>query len=265
LTRYFLDTTIHVERWGGDRSVREDIEGRLSSGGPHATSTHCLREWKSIVLGSAADVLNSLRGGASWQDIFAVLSSGFGREQAQRLRVLSIITAGEDSVDPKLLETRADVLVRYGAEELFHRNVATVRDGSRCALAKNEVVQRLDGEYIFTNVELGNPRCRNADNVCDQVSDLESKVARLGAAAAALSKSGREPLRKAGNAGMRAVKDRSKRKGQNCWTKLGDLSIALECADDEILLTTDHSFEEMAPALGIAVERLDYTKSPRAA
>jgi len=59
--------------------------------------------------------------------------------------------------------------------------------------------------------------------------------------------------------------NRLDRKGKNCFGAKGlggDISIALECRDDEILLTTDESFERIGPAIGIHVYRIEPTPPP---
>jgi hypothetical protein len=56
------------------------------------------------------------------------------------------------------------------------------------------------------------------------------------------------------------------RTGQNCWGSKGlggDISIALECAEDERLLTTDRSFDVICPAVGLQPPiRIDGTTTP---
>jgi hypothetical protein len=262
VTRFFIDTTIHLERWAGEKSVREEIGDIFSSSTGRATSTHVQREWKRIVEGTAAEISNILRTKpTNIQELCAKLSTGYGRVQAQRFLVLGIIIGPEQRFDIDTMAISANRLMRFQARVMFEADIDEIRDESACALARNKVVIRPDGQYVFTNPELGRPTCKKSDEVCEQTEYLQRRLDRVKSAGVALTQSKREPDRKMGNAALRAVSDRTKRKGQNCYQKLGDISIALECRPDEVLLTTDRSFEVMAPAIGIQVQRLSGTSS----
>ena len=65
-----------------------------------------------------------------------------------------------------------------------------------------------------------------------------------------------------GQLAISVLKRPQDRKGKNCWGKLGDVSIAVECARDEVLLTTDRSFDTICPALGLTHLRLAATTAP---
>jgi hypothetical protein len=267
VTRYHVDTSIHVERWGGGSRIRTEIEDRLGDRTDHSTSTHALREWLWVVGNAAADFLNAIKSRpTSWSDIFATLGVGYNRSQAQRFRVLSIIGQGDTSsaLDLVAMETRADALIRYQARAMFEIGMGEIRDGSACALALNRVIQEADGRYALRNPKTPSqsPRCTQKDDVCSQIADLEAKLNRFQAAATALAASPDTGHQKNGKAGLRAVGDTRARIGQACWRNLGDLSIALECAQNEVLLTTDASFEVIGPALGLTVERLAATTGP---
>lgn len=229
----------------------------------HATSTHAQREWTRIVLQGAADILNALAAGrpSAWADLFARLSDGYRRAPAQRLRVLSMIAGGDTTMlEPATLEIRARRLIRFQAREMFLNRIGHLRNGSQCALTANVVDRDASGKYVLTNRLLGREHCRKNEGVCAQREDLEFKKERLRAASEALVRSASESHQKDGKAGLRAAIDPASRTGQNCYQKLGDLSIALECQADEVLLTTDSSFEVMAPVLGLTVRKLSSTK-----
>jgi hypothetical protein len=261
LARYFLDTTAHIERWAGDRSRQERVRGTLTEGS-HVTSTHALREWKHIIEGATADVLNALAGGAgSLGELFAALSQGWGRSPGQRLRVLSMLAAGEDPLDAELVQIRAQALLRYKSLALFHHQVNEVRDSSQCGLARNCVVFHR-GKRQLLNHDTGRDRCKKTDTICRQDDALGAKTTGLKRAADALSKSFEASHRSMAKVAKAAVSKPPDRKGKNCYGSLGDISIALEVRGDEVVLTTDRSFEVMAPALGIAVERFNATSPP---
>jgi hypothetical protein len=227
----------------------------------HATSSHALREWRHIVEGAAVDILNTIRARPSTlANVFASLSQGWGRSQGHRLRVLSLVTGGETSLDLELMEIRARQLLRFKANDLFHNQIDVVRDGSQCGLARNTVVLKPDGKLAFINASTGSDRCKKTDTICRQDADLESKKSELTTAGTALSSSADH--RKVGKAALDAARDPDLRKGKVCYALLGDVSIALECAAGETILTTDRSFEVMAPPLQLAVDRFEATSPP---
>lgn len=262
MTRYFLDTTAHVECWAGEQTSKDELHELLQSRA-HATSTHALREWKRIVEGVAADVLNAIkRQPASLSDVFARLSQGWGREANQRLRVLSMIAGGSNTLSLVDLEIRADALIRFESDTLFRWYVDDVRDASECGLARNEVRADTAGRFALVNPVTDREECRKSDDICRQADDLGTKVDGLNAAAAALQASTDEGHRKMGNAAERAARNAAQRKGQVCYQKLGDVSIALECLPGEVILTTDRAFDHIGPALGLDVLRLEPTVRP---
>ena len=142
---------------------------------------------------------------------------------------------------------------------MFETQVDQIADGSECGLARNEVKRDLTGKWIEAQPETGRDRCRKDDEICRQDEDLGSKLDRLEAAGRALAASTEAGHRSAGKIALQAVKVVRDRKGKNCYGYLGDVSIALECSSAETVLTTDRSFEVMAPALGITVERISPT------
>lgn len=261
MTRFYLDTTAQLERWTGDQPTREAFRSCLRDG-THATSSHVRREWRYIVEGGCIDVLNALDGAThDLGSLFARLSQGWGRKAGQRLRVLSLVTGNEQDIDAGAVETRVRALLRYQSRVYFHSQVDDVRDGSECGLAENVVASK-GGKLVFVNPSTSRERCQKNDVICRQDSDLENKRDRLRMASDALVASTDANHRRSGRVGHDAVRTARDRKGQNCYRYLGDISIALECGQDEVLLTTDRSFEVMAPALGIQVRRLPQTPGP---
>jgi hypothetical protein len=260
--RYYLDTTAQLEGWAGDESTRQRVNDLLGKA-THATSTHVLREWKHIIEGGCADVLNALRDRpGSLSDLYSRLSQGWGREPSQRLRVLSLLTGESTGIDPGEIELRAAAMLRYRSASMFETQIDEIRDGSECGLARNVVVRDSGGRWAEAQPETGRDRCKKDDTICRQDDDLGSKLDRLEAAGRALLASSDTNHRTAGKTALQAVKVARDRKGKNCYGYLGDVSIALECGEGETVLTTDRSFEVMAPALEIDVERVAPTPSP---
>ncbi len=259
MTRYFVETTAHLERHTGDAPRREAIEQRLRDG-LHASSSHVFREWKRILDGTAVDILNVIQeGAADLQDVFARLSQGWGREAGQRLRVLGMLAGPE--LDMDLLKMRAEVFLRSESQELFMDRIDEVRDGPKCGLAGESVRLEAGGRRSLRT------SCKKTECVCVQPGFLEiERHASAIAAASSLLRLDKEFQAMARHTDAVMAKPNSlDRKGKNCWGPLGlggDISIALECRCDETLLTTDRSFEVMAPGLGLTVERVAATPQP---
>jgi hypothetical protein len=262
LTRHYLDTTAQIERWTGDQPTQDAFKARLA-GDTHSTSSHVRREWQNIIDQSCVDALNAIESGANdLGSFYARLSQGgWGRKAGQRLRALSLLVAGEAAFDAGEVQTRALALLRYQSRALFGVGIDEVRDGSECGLAR-KVVARRKGKRVLINAENESDRCKKTDVICRQDADLEGKLVGLRAAAAALRGSSNAGHKTMGRCAEKAAASAPERKGKNCYGYLGDVSIALECRTDEVLLTTDRSFEVIAPVLAINVVRLPATPGP---
>lgn len=262
MTRYFLDTSAQIERHAGDAPTRQTIN-ELLDGETHATSTHVRREWKRTMEDAAIAILNAQATGASSFDgLLSRLAQGWGRSPGQRMRVLSVFMRGQKDTDPALIDLEARMFLRSRSEVLFAHRIDTVRDGSQCQLAREQAQEDRHGHFRLLD------KCKKDECQCRQDQFLEEHRSRVADAADALT-AREEPLghrrlgRKAQEV-MTSVNMRD-RKGINCWGSNGtggDISIALECADHETLLTTDSSFETIGPALNIAVERIRPTPPP---
>lgn len=258
-TRFYLDTSAHIERHGGHSTTRSVIRRHLE-GAEHATSSHVQREWKSIVHRSAVDIINACKASTTVSDAEAMLRQGYGRKPGQHWLTLSMICA--DSRDLDDIQLRAEQYLRSRADVLFELDIDEVRNGSDCMLAKEQASQdRRTGRWSIKT------QCRRADCVCDQVAFTDGQASRIEAAAAALvasKTSGHPKMAKNVRAAM-SHPDKTYRKGRNCWGGSGlggDVSIALECGNDETLLTTDQSFDEICPAVGVPHIRLTGTPTP---
>jgi len=152
------------------------------------------------------------------------------------------------------LELRARAYLRYRARKLFHRGIDVVRNGSDCGLAKNVAYQDEKGHWSLV------ARCTKDEQICRQDDFLGGEQSRAEAAANGLIASAeRDADKKMGHTMLKMLPVPRDRKGRNCWGYTGDISIALECDPEEVLLTTDRSFEAIVPALGLRVHRLKAT------
>jgi len=220
---YYLDSSAHIERHAGETDVREDLQELLASGG-HSTSTHVHREWRHIVHASAVDIVNACDGARAVSDVRARLRHGYGRRPGHHWLALDMICGDATTVTE--IEIRAEQFLRSRGDVLFELGVDVIRDGSECMLAR---------ETATRDVRTGRMQTPG-----------HATMARIA----------REAM---------AASDKTRRKGRACWGASGlggDISIALECANDETLLTTDRSFDEICPAIGVAHVRLDGTRTP---
>lgn len=256
--RYYLDTTAHLERWAGEPAVRAELS-RLLSDRQHATSTHVNREWKRIVDGGCATILNTLRdAGGDLQILSARLRSGFGRTPAQSALVLDLVTKGQP-VDTTV-DIRARQFLRVLSRKMFETQIDEVRDSSECGLARNEVFRDRTGKHVLVD------RCKKTDAICRQDQFLEERRPDADKAAAALAGAARRPADKnMGKLMASMIAKPPDRKGKNCYAHTGDISIALECSSDEVLLTSDQSFDTICPALRRRHHRFASTRPPSTA
>lgn len=205
---------------------------------------------------SAGDILNATREGSpTLSDVLARLSQGRGRESNSRLRTLSLLNRGENSLAPDL-PIRARAFLRYQSRRLFRQQIDTIRDATECGLARMETKPDTSGSYGLVD------KCKKTDSICRQDQFLGEKVAELRAAGSALETSGRVGDRKMGTRALTAAAKQTERKGVICYGHLGDVVIALECETEETILTTDASFELIGPALGLSVRRIKATATP---
>jgi hypothetical protein len=257
VTRYYLDTTAHIERWGGEKALREGIKNLLGDEA-HATSTHVLREWKGIVDDGAADVLNLFDEGNEFDlpTLFARLGQGMYRGPGQALRVLTMLS-GDGTIDANVT-TRARTMIRTLSRKLFERQINDIRDASECGLARNEATEDKHGNWTLVK------RCKKGDKICRQDDFIHDHLARAQDAADALiAKSERPADKKMGENMQKGIKNPPDRKGVNCYGGTGDISIALECGKSETLLTTDKSYDIICPAIGRNLKRIPPTRNPK--
>jgi hypothetical protein len=249
---YYLDTSAQIARRVGSTETRIRLKTTLQGGG-HATSTQVLREWNRICLGTCATLLNEIRTAKDWADVVHRMTKGYGRAPSRNWLITNLISE-PDTTDLEEIEMRAEDFHRARAGALFKVGVDTIRDGTQC-----EVATRRPGfgggkwNYRAT--------CRKDENICVQPQFLTGNLNRALAAARALETSNRDADKKMGKKARLALENQSddSTKGAACHGANGiggDICIALECASDETLLTTDQSFDLICPALGIEHQRL---------
>ncbi len=251
MPRFFLDTSAHIERNWGRADARDRLSGLLSND-RHATSTHVQREWKGIVEASTVAILNEVREARDRPDLVARLKRGFGRTPVHRWMVFEAIVGSASDLGE--IELRAQTFLRSRSIALFMAGLDEVRDGSECQLAREQAKQTRRGDWELKT------QCRKHECQCRQEHFLAAQANRVGLAATALTQSSRSDDRKMGRAAQQnmASGDPLDRKGKKCWGKGGlggDISIALECRSDETVLTSDSSFDLIAPAVGVQHHR----------
>lgn len=252
LTRYYLDTSAHFERVGGSNANRRKLKEMLRGGG-HATSTQAEREWNRIVFTVSVSLRNALASSLDWTDVVRKLSMGYGRTAARSMRVIHWIT-GSDTTDFRVVALRLDHFQRIRARVLFKADIGTIRDGTNCDVARRRPHFHA-GKWHYKS------QCKKTDDICDQPTFLAARKERAEKAALALLRSERKADRKMGENALAGLRDGGPgaTKGKACHGDRGiggDIAIALECEADEVLLTTDESFDFICPALGLEHLRL---------
>jgi hypothetical protein len=159
-----------------------------------------------------------------------------------------------DTEDLEVIAMRAEDFRRVRAQVLFHDGVDTIRDGTRCEVARRRPESQ-DGAWSYRAT------CTKQEKICVQPQLLAGDIDRALAAAHALEGSSREPDKKMGKKARFALEDQREdsTRGKTCHDLNGiggDICIALECGEDEILLTTDKSFDLICPAIGRQHQRV---------
>lgn len=252
LSRYYLDTSAHIERVGGSTANRQRLKALLRGGG-HATSTQAEREWNRIVYSVCVGLRNALATSTDWTDVVRKLSKGYGRAAARAMQVTHWIT-GSDTTDFRIATKRLDDYQRIRFRVLFRGGIDTIRDGTNCDVAHRR-------PYFHGGKWQYKPQCKKTQDICDQPAFLAARRDRAEKAARALLASKRKADREMGKNAIAALQDGRPEatKGKVCHADKGiggDITIALECQQDEILLTTDESFDLICPALGLKHLRL---------
>lgn len=221
--------------------------------GETSTSTHVLREWKRIVEKTAIELYEALDDAKSLGEMFAEVGLGHGRTPSQRAKVLSMICGDVEETSVDDLKFRLRVFLRSTCKAYFRQGISEVVDSSECDLARVQQTNK-NGKRLLPTT------CKKNECACRQDAALEADIERARLAAAALAeKSVRPADAKTGKRALEILNNKAPvdRKGVNCYggTLGGDISIALDCPEDSILLTTDQSFDLICAELGISFER----------
>lgn len=256
--RYYLDTSAIVARAGGRTDIRQALKEKTSSG-HHATSTQVLREWNRIVLAGTTALRNALAKAQDWTDVVADLRRGFGGTASRNWQVQHWITNSE-TTNLAAVEKRAEDFQRIRARVLFKTGIGSIRDGTECAVARRAIERtgQWNKPWSF------HPTCKKNETLCIQPQFLKQEIRRAKAAATALEASGDKEHQRMGKNSNNSLErleqgDEEASKGKACHGKNqigGDVLIALECAEDEVLLATDASFTHICPAIGRTYECL---------
>jgi hypothetical protein len=251
-SRYYLDTSAQIERFGGTRDKRRALKALLVAG-RISTSSQVLREWNRIVLGACVILRNALVNAESWSDVVPVLRKGFGRAPLHNWMVADWITHN-DTRNLELIDMRARDFQRIRARVMFHSGVEEVRDGTACSVARRKPKPSNKGWRY-------RPTCKKTEEICTQPEFLTKNLDRARSAATALAGSSRSGDSKMGKAALKALDgiNNGATKGKACHDQGGiggDICIALECGADETLVATDASFDLICPAIGIQHKRL---------
>lgn len=246
IPRYFLDTSAQLARRVGATDTRNRLKTALQGKG-HATSTQVLREWNRICLGTCTTLLNEIRVAKDWTDVVQGLAKGYGRKPSRNWLIANLISQ-PDTTDLDEIEMRAEDFRRLRARVLFNVGIDTMRDGTKCQVAQR-FPEPSNRKWHYQET------CKKQDQICIQPKLLAENRERALAAAIALESSDREGDKEMGKKARLALEDphENATKGAACHGSNGiggDICIALECAEDETLITTDKSFDLICPAIG---------------
>jgi hypothetical protein len=252
LSKRLADTTALFELHAGTASTRKQAQKLLQPTADVETSEHVLREWKRILF----EAVRVIEEAADTEpDVSALLSRmalGYFRQPAQRLRALAIIVGGSSTTDMVAIKVRAGQLLRGDAERLLRASVSAVKRTSDCGLAKQVAQQTPSGWTLKVT-------CKKREGICGHEERIEQQLARWRAGAAALRASDRYATM--GTVAEQMAASPRDRTGSNCFNKTGDLAIAMDCNEGDVIVTTDRSFETMAQAMNFGVARIDTTQS----
>lgn len=175
------------------------------------------------------------------------MAKGYGRTPSRHWPITNLISK-PDTTNLEEIEMRAEDFRRVRARVLFNVGIDTVRDGTECQVAQR-VPEQIGGAWSYRAT------CRKREQICAQPQFLAKNFDRALAAAIALESSDREGDKKMGKKARLALEDsrEDSTKGSACHGSKGiggDICIALECAEDETLITTDKSFDLICPAIG---------------
>jgi hypothetical protein len=246
-----------MERRGGLAATRSQLKTMLR-GERHATSTQVEREWNRIVIGTCVALRNALASAEDWTDVVKIMTKGFGRTASRHWQVTHWI-AGPDTANLAVVQKRLDDFERIRARVYFHEGLDTIRDGTECGIVERRPYRK-GAQWHYDDM------CKKTDTICRQPEFLADNIDRARAAAEALEGSLRTGDADMGRNAAKALADKAAgaTKGKACHGAGGlggDICIALECGSDEILLTTDASFDLICPALDIQHERVPDTRS----
>jgi hypothetical protein len=181
------------------------------------------------------------------------MAKGYGRTPSRNWQITNLISQ-PDTTDLEEIAMRAEDFRRLRARVLFNVGVDTVRDGTKCQVAER-APEFSNGAWNYRAT------CKKQEEICVQPAFLAENIDRALAAAVALESSDREENKSMGKRARLALEDRrdDSTKGATCHGSNGiggDICIALECAEDETLITTDRSFDLICPAIGRKHERV---------
>jgi hypothetical protein len=245
----FADTTALLELHAGTSASRSAARQALQPKDEVATSEHVQREWKRILVSAVGSLVEAVDNEPDLSAAFARLGNGYGRTSSQRWRAAAMVTGSAGSFNAVETKIRGRQLLR-GLDSRLRRGVGDVRSSSSCGLAREQPHEGGDGRWRIKDT------CKRGEGICAHESRLGRDVARWRSGADALARNEDPALRKMGKTGQEMAARPQVRTGVNCYGRTGDLAIALDCRANELLVTTDASFEVIAQGMGFTIHRI---------
>lgn len=243
----FVDTSALVSYYTAASDQRARVRDALD-GEPTFSSEHVIREWRRLVAEAGDTILTAALQEPDLSTFYGRLQRrAFGRDASKRLALMAaLVLPGETGTTIEDVIIQARSMLRGHHRTYEDRVIDEVRSRSSCPLAVGQIREE-NGSWKFDFM------CRKSEDICGRIDHVENQLTRWDAGADALIESGVDSFLKMGRTAKEFHDDPRSAKGRNCWGSTGDLSIALDC-EDEQLVTTDKIFGALGPAMGFEAQ-----------
>lgn len=276
MNKVFVETTAQVSRLTAPSRVRTALESWLT-GRDILTSSAVFLEFQRVVIDSHRRVLpvldevpNDGDGMLRLAEFYGALANSANvRSDRQAKRVLAVVASiqarfGDDPFvrvedlrafirgEIQRLKNSRFFVFGYNVDARDIRSDGGYLDSLECSVARDGLDAAMDHSRM-TSCNADMRQCavrsfiqRDQGLIRDLARELSSSDPKASTAAERVADFSGKKL-----GGRKAIGQRL------CWP-LGDVLIALECPKDALLLTSDHHFEIICPAVGRFPARFDY-------
>lgn len=167
----FVDTSIQIARFFREKSMKDQIEERLSNYDIAVSSSIVLQEFKRRVLNEALYLLNKLNDKGSYQKVKRHIEHGLPiqykksrRKQQICLQTLETIFELGETNDAELTERAIRYLrdlLKFGLT-LFRQSLGHIIEGTNCYLSRQSVIELKP----YERYQIGEKRCSKVREHC---------------------------------------------------------------------------------------------------